>query len=271
MKKFRYKKDRKKIKIIVLVLISLLLFILISLYQLKKSHHGLVINLLDQFNSQRTYNLSFLTSNLDQLFNSYAFNDKRLSIIEEKPIIYLYNTHDNETYSDNTTVYDAARLLKNNLTKLGISTIQEENKVSSLIHTGLSYYDISRSFINDVIKTNQNIAYFIDIHRDSVKDTTVKINDKKYAKILFVLGLENKNYLKNKALMLKMNEYLNKNYPKISRGILEKKGSGVDGVYNQDISDNVILIEIGGVENNMEEVNNSTEIVALMLYHMLGD
>ena len=68
-----------------------------------------------------------------------------------------------------------------------------------------------------------------------------------------------------------MNDYLNKNYPGISKGIYEKKGSGVDGVYNQDLADNVILIEIGGIKNNINEINNSTEIISLMLYHMLGD
>ena len=41
--------------------------------------------------------------------------------------------------------------------------------------------------------------------------------------------------------------------------------------YNQDLSQNVLLIEIGGIENNREEINNSTEILSLMIYHILGD
>ena len=41
-----------------------------------------------------------------------------------------------------------------------------------------------------------SLNYFIDIHRDSLtKDkTTVVIDDKEYAKVLFIVGLENKNY-----------------------------------------------------------------------------
>ena len=117
------------------------------------------------------------------------------------------------------------------------------------------------------------LNYFIDIHRDSVGEdiTTTTINNKVYAKILFVLGLENKNYKENKVLITKLNDYLNSHYKGISRGIYEKKGSGVNGVYNQDFHPNTILIEIGGVDNNMESVVNSTEIIAESLYYIIGD
>ena len=45
----------------------------------------------------------------------------------------------------------------------------------------------------------------------------------------------------------------------------------MDGVYNQDFHENTILIEIGGVDNNMESVVNSTEIIAKALYYIIGD
>ena len=160
---------------------------------------------------------------------------------------------------------------KRRLEKLGISVIQEENKVSDFLSLGLSSYDISRSFVQNIMEKESDIKYYIDIHRDSVNDTKVTINNKPYAKILFVLGLDNPYYIKNKTILLQMNEYLNTNYPGISKGIYEKRGVGVDGKYNQDLSSNVLLIEIGGVNNNIEEVNNSTEIISLMIYHMLGD
>ena len=45
----------------------------------------------------------------------------------------------------------------------------------------------------------KTLKYFIDIHRDSVKRdvTTTTIGDLSYAKVMFVLGLENDNYLEN--------------------------------------------------------------------------
>ena len=36
-------------------------------------------------------------------------------------------------------------------------------------------------------------------------------------------------------------------------------------IFNQDLSKNAILIEIGGVDNTLEEVNNTLSIVAKCL------
>ena len=269
MKKFKTKKCKQKTLLIIIFIITLIIFTLISFLQLNKSYTKITKILLNDFNTKKTdLSLNIITSNLDNLLTSYAFNETN-KFYEKK--IYLYTTHDKEEYQDHTTIYDATKLLKNNLNKLGIKVIQEERKTSDYLITGLNYYDISKTFIKDIMKQEKDISYYIDIHRDSVKDTRVEINNKKYAKILFVLGLENNNYLENKEIISQMNDYLNTNYPGISRGIYEKKGKDVDGVYNQNLSPNVLLIEIGGIENNYEEINNSTEILSLMLYHILGD
>ena len=47
------------------------------------------------------------------------------------------------------------------------------------------------------------LKYYIDIHRDAVskKVATANINGKDYARVLFVLGTNNPNYLENKKLM----------------------------------------------------------------------
>ena len=63
----------------------------------------------------------------------------------------------------------------------------------------------------------------------------------------------------------KLNSMLNNSKKGISKGILQKEGKGVNGVYNQDMDYNVILIEVGGYENTIEEVNNSVEILSDVL------
>ena len=100
----------------------------------------------------------------------------------------------------------------------------------------------------------------IDIHRDSVskKASTVTINNKNYAKILFVVGLEHKKYKENLKIVTNLNNIINKEYPNLSRGILKKEGKYVNGIYNQDLKSNVILIELGGVENTIDEVMNTS-------------
>ena len=118
-----------------------------------------------------------------------------------------------------------------------------------------------------------SLKYFIDIHRDSVEKniTTTNINGKNYAKILFVVGLEHNNYKENLSTAEKINTIANKYYPGLSRGIYKKEGPGVDGIYNQDISSNSILIEVGGKDNNIDEVLNTTEAISNILYYYIKE
>ena len=65
--------------------------------------------------------------------------------------------------------------------------------------------------------------------------STTTINNKNYAKILFVVGLEHDNYQVNLDNMNKINALAEKYYPGLSRGVYKKSGAGVNGFYNQDI------------------------------------
>ena len=278
MKKFKTKHrmfQRKKLLFIILTIFLFIVFIIISFQKLKTSHNKLIDFLLKNTSLDNNPISMNYFNNFNYFFSNYSFDNEKLVFNEKKAIskekvIYIYNTHDTEKYHDQKSVVDAAYLLQNNLKKLGIKAIVEDKKTSDYANTGLGLYEISRGFMSDITK-KEDITYYIDLHRDSVTDTKITINKQNYAKILFVLGLDNPNYQENKEVLTKMNNYLNENYPGLSKGILEKSGKGVNGIYNQDLGKNVLLIEIGGIENNLEEVNNSTQIIALMLYNMLGD
>ena len=58
---------------------------------------------------------------------------------------------------------------------------------------------------------------------------------------------------------------INSEYQNLSKGILAKEGKNVNGVYNQNLDKNLLLIEFGGVDNTIEEVKNTTVIVAKKL------
>ena len=134
-------------------------------------------------------------------------------------------------------------------------------------------YKCSRLLIENAYKNNPSLKYFIDIHRDSLgkNKTTVNINGEDYASILFLLGLENKNYNENLVFINKINDKLNEYYPGLSKGILKKGGRGVNGVYNQDFSKYVILIEIGGQENTLNEVMNTSIAFSRAFYEVIKD
>lgn len=205
--------------------------------------------------------------------------------IEEKnqnPIIYIYNTHQGEKYSSpkeiniNYSVMDASLNLQQKLKKYNIDSFVETLSVQDVLNTNnwnyASSYRVTKSFMEQRKKENPYFMYYIDLHRDSVNKniSTVEINGIKYAKTLFLLGLENPNYKENEKEIEKLDKWLNDNYKGLSRGIYKKKGRGVNGVYNQDFSKFCFLIEVGGEENTYEEVDNTLNVIALMLNNYIG-
>ena len=297
MKKFKTKRKtkRKNVIFILIAFIFIMLFIFISMKNLSSNHTSFVNFLLEQngfIKRQDSPVLSYFISNLDLLLDDYYFKediekesiivynekeDNKDDIKQEEPLVYIYSSHDNEKYSDNKSVLDVNKLLQEKLSLYKINSIVEEKRVSTFLDKeNLNYnksYLISRRFLEEVILKYPTLNYFIDIHRDSVDGdvTTTIIDNKSYAKIMFVLGLDNPDYLENKKVITKLNDFINKHYPNLSRGIYEKKGSGVNGVYNQDFHKNTILIEVGGIDNNYDEVLNSTEIITKALYHIIGE
>ena len=162
-------------------------------------------------------------------------------------------------------------MLRENLNSEGINTIVEEENVTEFLRInnwkGSKAYDVTRLLINDAINKNKSLKYFFDIHRDSVSHdkTTITIDGINYARFYFVIGLENSNYAENMKFATKLNEMLNNSKKGISKGILQKQGKSVNGVYNQDINKNVLLIEVGGVDNTIEEVKNSVDVLSEVL------
>ena len=223
-------------------------------------------------------------SNLEELKKVSSYMADPNPVDPENPIIYIYNSHQLENYSNtNLDIYGitpnvlmASYLLKEKLNNRGLSTIVEDSNLTEFLNlNGWNHaqsYNASRIFILDKKNRYPSLKYFIDIHRDSVsKDiTTVNIDGKDYARILFVIGLEHNNYEENIRTAESIEGIANKYYKGLSRGIYKKEGEGVNGIYNQDISPNSVLIEVGGVDNNVDEVLNTTEAISNILYYYIN-
>jgi stage II sporulation protein P len=202
----------------------------------------------------------------------------------EKPKVYIYNSHQLENYNTkNLEIYNitpnvmmASYMLKEKLNDLGVGTVVNEFNLAEFIRINnwnhADSYKASRIFILDAKSKYDTLEYYIDIHRDSIKKDvgTKRIKGKDYAKILFVVGLDNPNYGPNLELANKLHQMINKSYPGLSRGVIKKQGAGVNGVYNQDISPKSMLIEVGGYENTIEEVMCTIEALSKELYEYIG-
>lgn len=196
-----------------------------------------------------------------------------------EPIVYLYNTHqleeykqeNQESYNVTPNVMMLSYIVREKLNDKGIPTIVEENDVSAFLQANnwsyASSYKVTKLLMEDAKTKNPTLKYFIDLHRDSVSKSisTATIDGKNYAKILFIIGLENPNYQENLTVTTTINNMLEEKYPGITRGIYKKEGKGVNGVYNQDFDKNTILFEVGGPENTIEEVLNTADAISTVL------
>ncbi|MYL71981.1 stage II sporulation protein P [Halobacillus litoralis] len=202
---------------------------------------------------------------------------------EEKPVgedrVYIYHTHNTESFyphlPDESTDHDGkvnitliGERLGESLEKRGVGAIVDKTDVAALrSEKGMEYYqsyDAMRPVVEEAISQNGGIQYLFDLHRDSLskEHTTTSINGKDYARFAFVIGAEHPKYEQNLQLASKIHQLLEEKYPGISRGVITKKGSGVDGIYNQDLHPNAILIEFGGVYNHLDELYRSADVMA---------
>ena len=285
MKKMKLKKP-KRVNFIVFLIIILILFLVVN-FLLKKielnSNELFVKRLLQKSNyylinenldTNLTYKLfKFDLKNpitiMDKVF-AYEKDIQTFAYIQnnfvDNPKVYIYSTHPNEKYIDNTISY-ASLILQEKLNSLQVETIVEERSVVEYLEDNNLEFDDSykatREFLSDKLKT-YDFDLIIDLHRDAVNNTTVKINNKEYAKIMFV---QNVNYKDNITLANKLNDILNEKYSGITRGIYNKY---VDN-FNQDLNNNVLLIELGGNTNTFEQVNNSIDALAYSIKELLNE
>ena len=201
----------------------------------------------------------------------------------QEPLVYIYNSHQLEGYNATNfedynitpNVLMASYLLKEKLNKAGIPTIVETSNISDFL--ALNNWDYSQSyqaskfFATDVLNQYPSIRLVIDLHRDSIpkSSSTTEIDGKKYAKILFVVGLDHENYQANLNLANQISSLISKKYPTLTRGVMTKGGQGVNGIYNQDLSPYSILIECGGNENTIDEVMNTMEALSMVIQEYL--
>lgn len=195
----------------------------------------------------------------------------------DKKVVHLYFTHNRESYlpylqgvtNPNLAYHSQLNVtkigdkLKESLEERGIGTSIDKSDVMGLVKMP-STYSKSGELVQAAMASNRDLQYFIDIHRDARRKdkTTVMINGKAYAQIAFVIGGKNPNYEKNEKLAFDLHNLLEKKYKGLSWGIHKNQGAGQNGVYNQNLSENAILIEFGGVDNTFEELNRSAEALA---------
>lgn len=209
--------------------------------------------------------------------------------INSKKVLFLF-THSHEAFIP---------MVKNESGKVAV--YHETNNISSfedIIKSHFSSNSIDAEFLHfdtmgEMEKTNRPFpeAYdvirpvlasqlhkrkydlIIDLHRDSEnkKTTSMTYNGQTFGKIYFVVGEDNPNYASNKGYAQHISTHLNELIPGISRGVLGKKGKYVNGVYNQDLAKNMVLIELGGIDSTQDEIDRTISVLTKAISIVLKD
>lgn len=201
----------------------------------------------------------------------------------EGPQILIYHSHSQEGFADsvpgdeNTTIVGAGKKLAALLEGYGFQVLH---------HTGTydypsrdEAYSNALPAMEQVLSDNPTIQVVIDLHRDAVEEGTklVKtIDGKDYARFMFFNGIcrgvngpityLNNPYLKENLAFSFQSQVIAETYfPGITRKIYLKAWR-----YNMHFKPRNMLIELGAQTNTVEEIMNTTEILAFIINEVLS-
>lgn len=295
-RKFKARKKIKKNKILIYLFITCLIYIIylvlsnISINKVNNSYLKYLIKYYHNYSYKEDEKINPIESISERiqvvfnspkslLINNYKYQNhvesKEVVVSSNNSLVYIYNTHQREEYNqeyveDYNIVPDVllmSHIIQEKLNNDHINTIVEENDiVKYLKDNDMNYgqsYQASRVFLRKVIEENKGLKLIIDLHRDAAnyENTTVEIDGLKCAKVMFVVGKEYATYKNNLAKTNVLNDKIKKKYPSLTRGVLQKSGAGVNGIYNQDLSSNIMLLELGGNKNNIDELTNTINLI----------
>lgn len=202
----------------------------------------------------------------------------------EGPQILIYHSHASEAFIDSRqgmtedTVVGMGERLAEYLTKKYGYEVLHETKVFDRKDgkDNRSYaYNDALPYIENLLKENPQIEVVIDLHRDSGVKRVVTLQGKQVAKIMLFNGLSrntsgelthlpNPNLTYNLAFSLQTKLIGDEMYPGLMHRIFLK-----DYRYNMHLAKKYMLIELGTVNNTVEEAANAMEPLADILAQVL--
>lgn len=189
----------------------------------------------------------------------------------DTPQVLIYSTHTSEGYSGGGTVVDVAKALKDNLENTyGIGVV-----VSDTVHDSPEWYKSyanSRQTAKEMLAAYPDAKLLIDLHRDSgvsKANSTLNVEGEEMASLLLVVGsnltMEHPNWEQNLATAEKVGACISEVDSHILKGVRVQKGR-----YNQHLTPNAILLEVGTNLNTLAEAQASTKVVAAAIDNYLN-
>lgn len=186
--------------------------------------------------------------------------------LEQPKKIYLYNTHQSEEYIDGISVFEITEMLAEMLREEGFVVIFENaDFFQELYAQNKDYsqlYSISRMYINEALVKYGGFDLIVDVHRDAAKRSVsvIEHEDEVYARLMFVVGNKSSNASSVYQLSCALTDKMNHRVSDIMRDTFIRQS-----VYNQDMAENMLLLEVGTDQNTSSEVLRSLRVFVKML------
>ena len=196
-----------------------------------------------------------------------------------KPEIFIYHTHTMEHYAES----EEGQTENKDVNVVGVGEILtkelEEGYGISVVHDKTNYtlpdyptaYDRSRDGLKKYLSEFGDFKLTIDLHRDGVDNkelVTTNLNGQSLAKFLFVTSENVPTYEVNKKTI---DELYNIGKNLFQELIKETRPFeyGING-FNQDLTENSMLLEIGAHTNTAQEAKLTAKYIARIIAEYLN-
>lgn len=199
--------------------------------------------------------------------------------ITDEPLVLIVHTHGTESYllpgyefynpsngyrshDEKKTVVHVGEVLCEKLKSLGINAVHD-NTMYDKSNYNQSYVN-ARKGIQSALEKYPSIKYVIDLHRDSVFDSSGKnikplteIDGEKCAQLMLVIGTDqggavHPNWRDNLTFATYLQNEINELFPTLMRPINLRTAA-----FNQSLTKGSIILEVGSCGNNMTEAENA--------------
>jgi len=208
---------------------------------------------------------------------------RRATVGGGKPLVGIYHTHARESFLPELPEANVMRPDDAHTNNLDLSVVRLGRELAAALSSDhgivavhspemhdaegkLGAYIKSEATVGKILRDYPTVKVLLDVHRDSQprERTTVEIRGQRYARVMIVLGTDNPNWHKNRAFAQEVIKVMDRDFPGMSVGIYPKPGK-----FNQGYCPGSLILEIGGVENTLEECLRTSRAMAAILSEVL--
>ncbi|MCM0623638.1 stage II sporulation protein P [Lysinibacillus sp. OL1_EC] len=256
---------------------------------------GFVISAIAIFFIAIFINKNIMNNHQVSIYNSASASAQN----KQEPLIYIYHTNNNQSFyseleemsstkeriemnstqvthpSNNITL--VGKRFSESLEKKNINNVYDNTDIMGIMKNenpnNYDPYMLSRKTLQEALRKYNRIRMVFDVQRDGSDRVTTTLNMKgnKYAKIQFVVSKTSYRYDKNLKFAEHLHNEIEKKYPDLSRGVVVKPDSHKQSTYNQELLDQSVLLQIGGVENTLEEEYRTIDILTETIEKILNN